>query len=234
MKTLSRLKLTLFSVGVAMIAGALFSPGFATRTFARPPLVITGTPTIVVTLTPTLPTPTTPVRTEPGPCVNPYVRKSSSVIQAMVGDTVEFTIVVANSCPADAVNVQVRDTLPDYLDLISVSASPRGTVIQSGNTFIVDIGTLAAAEVITIQAVGRMNDKTPEGTCANVATLNTTSEGDNPNDNISMVTWVCGPPPLIPPAGGDGVDVSSATHLTLALGAMLIAISLFIRRQKPA
>lgn len=229
MKSSFNLKSTLFITGIVLMAGSVFLPGVTTRSFAssaNAPVVITTPPTIVITVTTTPPPP-------PGPCVDAYVRKTSNVTQVTPGQTIEFTIVAGNNCPTPAVNVQVRDTLPSYLDLVSVNASPRGTVIQSGNSFIVDIGTLPQSEVITITVVARLNATAQPGACQNVATLNTTSDGDNPDNNISFATWVCGPPPVIPPTGGSGEPIALPLAV-MVIGGLLIVASLFIRQRKAA
>jgi uncharacterized repeat protein (TIGR01451 family) len=223
MKSPFKLKLALFFTGIALIAGAMFLPGSAIQTFAGPPLVVTGSPTVVVSVTPP----------PPGKYADPYVIKSTVTAQAVMSETIEFTLTAGNLGNADAVNVQVRDTLPPYLDLISVTASPRGTVIQSGNSFIVDIGTLAPTDLITIKVTTRVNTQAQPGICANVATLNTTSDGDNPNNNVSLATCVIGQI-IIPPDGGSIDDGQSVAlpFLMITLGALLIIASLFIRQRK--
>ncbi len=224
MKHSLSLKLGMFSAGIALIAGSIFLPGAALSTLAGPPLVITESPTI--------PPPSTPTSSVPGPFADPYVLKACSPTAVTPGQDTEFTIVAGNRGNTDAVNVQVRDTLPAYLTLKSVTASPRGTVIQSGNSFIVDIGTLGVTELITIKVVATVTEAGRPGNCINVATLNTTSGGDNPNNNISICTCNIGNI-VQPPTGGTlenpAADLSYLPFLLMALGAALIVGSLFIR-----
>jgi len=224
MKHSISLKLSMFATGIALIAGSMLLPGSAIGTLAGPPLVITGSPTI--------PPPSTPTSSVPGPFADPYVLKSCSPTQVVAGQDTEFTIVAGNRGTTDAVNVQVRDTLPAYLTLKSVTPSPRGTVIQNGNSFIVDIGTLGVAELITIKVVATVNDQAKAGECINVATLNTTSGGDNPNNNISVCVCNIGQV-VIPPSGGELVDFSFLPWLMMTLGAVLIVGSLFVRQRRP-
>ena len=223
MKSPYLLKLSMFATGLVLIAGSVFLPSTALTTFAGPPLVITGTPTI-----PPPPTATSSVPPPAPSFANPYVLKTCSTKEVKVGEDTEFTIVAGNNGNTSAVNVQVRDTLPAYLSLKSVTASPRGTIIQNGNSFIVDIGTLGVTEFITIKVVATVNAQANPGQCINVATLNTTSDGDNPNDNISLCTCLIGTV-VNPPTGA---DFSFWPLLMIALGAGLVVSSLFIRQRK--
>ncbi len=224
MKSSLPLKLSMFATGIALIAGSMLLPGSAISTLAGPPLVITGSPDI--------PPPSTPTSSVPGPFADPYVLKSCSPTSVVVGQDTEFTITAGNRGTTDAVNVQVRDTLPAYLTLKSVTASPRGTIIRNGNSFIVDIGTLGVTELITIKVVATVNDQAKAGNCINVATLNTTSGGDNPNNNVSVC--VCNIGQVVnPPSGGEPADFSFVPWLMMALGAILIVGSLFVHQRRP-
>jgi uncharacterized repeat protein (TIGR01451 family) len=223
MNSQHKLKITLFITGVALIAVSMFMPGAATTSFARQPMVI---PT---TFTPPPPTVITTPETNT-PYADPYVLKTASAGEAMPGQTISFVIVAGNKGTVNAVNVQVRDTLPAYLNLTSVTASPRGTVTQSGNSFVVDIGDLAPGELITINVSAQVNEQGKPGDCINVSTLNTTSEGDNPNNNIAVAQCLIGQL-VAPPTGG---DFSSLPLITMLLGGLLLVISLFMRRSKPA
>ena len=145
----------------------------------------------------------------------------------MPGQDVNFTILAGNKGQVDAVNVQVRDTLPSYIKLKSVTATPRGKVIMNGNSFIVDIGTLAVNERITIKVTGTLNADAKPGAGVNVATLNTTSVGEDTRDDISMCTYSIGA--IVSPV--TGANLSSAPLLMLAAGALLILASVFVRRR---
>ena len=219
MKSPYTFKLSLFAAGIALIIGSVFLPATTSKTFAVS-LVDTRTPTIV-------PPAATPQPELPPVYVNPYIIKTCDGKETMPGQDTSFTIVAGNRGTASAVNVQVRDTLPAYVTLKSVTASPRGTVIINGNSFIVDIGTLDVNELITIKIVGTLNANAAPGAGINVATLNTTSNGDNPNDNISMCTYPIGAI-ISPPTG---TDLSFLPLLMMAMGALLILGSLFIRQR---
>jgi uncharacterized repeat protein (TIGR01451 family) len=230
MKSTLRVKTALFAAGLALIAGSFFVPNTAVRIFAGPPLVITETPTIPpppTTVTPVMPS-ETPVPPQPD-FADPYVMKVCSMDTAKPGEDVTFIITAGNRGKVDAVNVQVRDTLPASLVLKSVTAS-RGQVITNGNSFIVDIGTLPVSEVITITVVATVAEGAASGAYTNVATLNTTSGGDNPNNNISLCNGSIGEI-IIPPTGNDATALPIAM---LSMGALLLAASLLVRNKRTA
>lgn len=242
MKSNLLVKSALFAAGLALIAGSFFVPTTATRTFAGPPLAITETPTIVPptivppTIVPpteeVIPTTTPPAATSISPQLNyaePYVMKTCPMNAAKPGEEVTFTIVAGNRGTADAVNVQVHDSLPASLVLKSVTAS-RGQVVVNGNSFIVDIGTLPVSEVVTINVVATVAEGAAAGAFSNVVTLNTTSGGDNPNNNISFCSGSIGEI-IIPPTGGDNTAVPIAM---LSFGALLLAASLLVRSRRAA
>lgn len=232
MKSNVFVKTALFAAGLALIAGSFFVPTTATRIFAGPPLVITETPTIVppTTVTPERPTetPIVPPLAPPG-YGDPYILKTCPMDSAKPGEDVTFTITAGNRGNADAVNVQVRDSLPASLVLKSVTAS-RGQVVVNGNSFIVDIGTLPTTEVVTITVVATVAEGAAAGTFTNAATLNTTSGGDNPNNNVSICSGTIGEV-VIPPTGN---DTTALPIVMLSMGALLLAASLLVRNKRIA
>lgn len=222
-------KTAMFAAGITLIAGSFFVPTTATRIFAGPPLVITETPTIVP---PTTVTPQIPTETPIAPPLNwgdPYVIKTCPMDSAKPGDEVSFTITAGNRGNVDAVNVQVHDSLPASLVLKSVTAS-RGQVVVNGNSFVVDIGTIAPAEVVTIKVTATVAQGAAPGTFSNAATLNTTSGGDNPNNNASMCSGTIGEV-VNPPTGGDTTALPIAM---LSFGALLLTASLLVRNKRTA
>lgn len=231
MKSNLIVKTALFAAGLALIAGSFFVPTTATRTFAGPPLVITETPTIIPPTTvvpPTAPATATSVA-PPLNYADPYVIKNCPMDSAKPGEEVTFTLVAGNRGNVDAVNVQVRDSLPASLVLKSVTAT-RGQVIVNGNSFIVDIGTLPKTETVTITVVATVAEGAAAGTFTNAATLNTTSGGDNPNNNVSICSGTIGEV-VIPPTGSD----TTAMPITMmSLGALLLVASLIVRSKRTA
>lgn len=162
----------------------------------------------------------------------PYVFKSADVAQVKPGETINFTIVVGNHGNVDAVNVQVRDTLPDYLDLVSV-VTTKGTVTINGRGFLVDIGTVGVTEIITIKVTAKGNATMKAGACTNVAFLNTSSGGDNPNNNTSFANYVCGEV-VNPPTGGAPTENGGLVIALLAAGLLMIGASFLLNGNKSA
>lgn len=189
-----------------------------------PPTTAPGTPV------PPAPTPT-PGSSVPG-FSDPYVLKSASSGPFKQGETGTFTIVAGNRGSVAAVNVQVRDSLANYFDLVSVVASPRGTVILNGNSFIVDIGTLNPNELITIVVTVKANANAKAGVCQNIATLNTTSAGEDPTNDIAFANCLMGEL-FVPETGADLSQGPMAVAL-LMLGAALLAASIVVGRRQTA
>jgi len=156
----------------------------------------------------------------------PYVFKSADVAQVMPGGTINFTIVVGNRGNVDAVNVQVRDTLPAYLDLVSVTSS-KGTVTINGRGFLVDIGTVGVTELITIKVTATANSTMVAGACTNVAVLTTTSGGNNPINDTSYANYVCGEV-VNPPTGGASTGPGNGLIIALLAGGLLMIGASFV------
>jgi uncharacterized repeat protein (TIGR01451 family) len=237
-------------------------PRGAQPTSAAPLLAVTGTPTEPPTPTnrPTAtqgpqPTPTAAPTNTPKPhnpssgSADPAITKSASPSQARIGDEVTFTIRVTNEGDATARDVFVNDPIPDYLDILDVSAS-RGDVAINGKTVVVTIGDLAPGEVVTIRIRTRVNERAQPPGGRNVATVATTSPGDDPSNNLSEVTFsiVAEPtatlpaatptqapsptpvqPAKLPPTGGD--DSAAAVRVVAALGLLAIGASMLLRRR---
>jgi uncharacterized repeat protein (TIGR01451 family) len=218
-------KFGMMTSGAVMVVVALTLPMNTMTSYARIPLVVTeDTPRPPATVT---------VAPPPGGSLfaDPYVLKSGACSSCLKqGDTAQYTIVAGNKGNTDAVNVQVRDALPPNMELISIN-STRGTVINPGNgTFIVDIGTLPQTELITIIVTVRVKSDAQPGPVSNVATLNTTSGGDNVDNNIAFATCtVC--TPVLPPTGED-LTITNWGALALILGGTLLIVSSFVINRK--
>jgi LPXTG-site transpeptidase (sortase) family protein len=65
--------------------------------------------------------------------IDPAVTKTGNPATAQVGDTITFTLNVFNTGSADATNVVVLDTLPNFLDYVSASA-PGATGLPTYNS----------------------------------------------------------------------------------------------------
>ena len=217
----------LTSIAIAMMA-AIGGPSAAVASSPnRQPFVI---------ITPTPPPPITAVATssvppDPVGFADPYVLKAVNNAQVKPGDTIEFVLVVGNKGTVDAVNVQVRDTLPDHLDIVSVTTT-KGTVTIDGRKILVDIGTVGVKEFITIKITAKGNANMKAGQCGNIAFLNTTSGGDVVENNASGVNYICGEV-VNPPTGGSSDTNSIAlTWVLVVAGLLMMGTSLFVNQRK--
>ncbi len=107
---------------------------------------------------------------------DPAVTKYGSPSTARVGDTVIFTITVGNNGTTDAPNVGLSDTVPSFLDIISVNVQPdRGFVITvTGNTFTIPFGTVTPTDSYTVTVVTRVNSSAMPPGGENTATITPT------------------------------------------------------------
>jgi uncharacterized repeat protein (TIGR01451 family) len=223
----------LFVAGLTSIAIAMMAM------VGGPSTAMAGSPNRgpLVADTPTVPPPVTAVVTVPPPPFgfgDPYVIKAVNVAQVKPGETIEFVLVVGNKGSVDAVNVQVRDTLPNFLDIVSVTTT-KGTVVIDGRKILVDIGTVGVTELITIKITATANSSMKSAQCDNIAFLNTTSGGDRVENNASGVNYICGE--VVNPPTGGASNTSSNETLTWILvlaGLSMLAGSLFVGRRKTA
>ncbi len=102
------------------------------------------------------PSPTPPEDTA---ACDPVLSKTASTPFAQVGDTVTWTITVSNPCNIPITDIQVIDTLPPGLQIVSVTTS-AGTASHSGSTITVNIGTLGPGQSVTITIVTLIEDGT--------------------------------------------------------------------------
>ena len=114
------------------------------------------------------------------------------------GDTLTYTIDIQNLEDTPQENVVLRDTIPDFLEIIAVNTT-KGTTAVNGQTVTVDIGTLEPNETVTITIQVRIRDSAQDGdTAINVAEVTVGPDG-------STVTVPTNPVPVSvdqpPPAG---------------------------------
>jgi len=109
--------------------------------------------------------------------VDPAVQIVGSPTNARVNDTVLFSVTVGNNGLTDASDVVIKDTLPDFLDLVQVMVYPdnKHPVHISGQTFTVDIGTVTPTDVFTITEVTKVNSLGVPPGGLNTVSLTTTS-----------------------------------------------------------
>ena len=132
---------------------------------------------------------------------DPAITKSGSPSTARIGDTVVFTITVGNNGTADALNVIVSDTMPDFLDLVNITINPDPglTPVITGNDFSINFGTVRPVDFYTITIVTRVNllGIPPGG--SNSVTLSSSSIPDPLFNNASTS--------LVSIFSGSGVDM---------------------------
>lgn len=93
------------------------------------------------------------------------------------GDTVAFTLVATNLGPSEAADVEVTDTLPDGLTLIS---APGCT--PSGSTLTCAVGTLASGASRSFQITARVGASLAGTSVTNVATVSSTTPDPVPSN----------------------------------------------------
>ncbi len=91
--------------------------------------------------------------------IDPALTKTGDPSTASVGDTVVFTITVENEGNTDALDVEVVDTLPVFLDIIDVTVVPDEgqPVTIVGNTVTIDMGTVSPTDFYTITVTTEVN-----------------------------------------------------------------------------
>lgn len=174
-----------------------------------PPTPVPPTP---VPPTPVPPTPVPPTPRPPEPTATPTAAPLPELVIAKTarrfvesgGEIVEFTIVVTNVGAAPASGVQVVDTLPAFLDLLSVQTT-KGVVVIEGRTVRVLIDVLAAGEAVTIVIRTRPNGQPQPPDARNAAQVTIPGPEANPGDNTATTPIPPSgtPPVILPPTGGD-------------------------------
>ena len=120
---------------------------------------------------------------------NISITKEVDTQTGSLGQTIEYTLTVFNDAdsPDVAQDVVVIDTLPDGLVFVTNSDTPD-IDFQSGNTLARDIGTLAPGESQEIRFSASVSTLLEAGeSLLNFATVSTTSNDDNINDNLDFV-----------------------------------------------
>ncbi|ACA44387.1 DUF11 domain-containing protein [Clostridium botulinum] len=112
------------------------------------------------------------------------VEKTASPNPVMAGETLTYTIVVANAGPSDAENVVLTDIIPP--EITGAEFSEDGGVTFSPWPGSLNIGTLSADETRTILIRGTVSPSAT-GVIANTATVTSTTPDPNPNNNTSTV-----------------------------------------------
>lgn len=99
--------------------------------------------------------------------VDPAVTKHGDPANARIGDIVIFTITVGNNGNTDAQNVVLTDTMPAFLNILTIEVAPdRGFPINiTGNTFTINFGTIRPIDfyTVTVTTVVNAQGRAPGG-----------------------------------------------------------------------
>ena len=89
---------------------------------------------------------------------DPAVSKYGDPSSATVGSLVTFTITVGNNGPNNAQNVNLTDTAPTFLDIISINILPNQNfpVTIAGDTFTIKFGTVTPQNYYIVTVVTRV------------------------------------------------------------------------------
>jgi uncharacterized repeat protein (TIGR01451 family) len=132
--------------------------------------------------------------------VDPQITKQGDPAQAQIGDIVTFTLWVSNTGNVNATGVTVRDDIANYLDILSV-AYTKGTLVSPppAGLVVVDIGTLAPGELVSITIRTQVNDNAAPPPVNIINEANLEFEQGVPRDSERVVVRV-------PGGGGGGGD----------------------------
>lgn len=113
------------------------------------------------------------------------VLTKSGSATAIAGGTINYVLTVENDGgPSVAQSVEVFDTLPDGVSLVSISASKGGCTMAGACI----LGDVAVGETVTINFVGKVDPSIPAGsTLTNAATLQ--SDTRFTDDSVTSATW---------------------------------------------
>ncbi len=116
----------------------------------------------------------------------------SNWVNANVGQTVEFSVILTNRGGSIAEDVQVIDYLPPFTQLLNATSS-WGTVATEGNTVKVTVDQLYPNDVVAIRVYALVTNQAIPPNNTNTFTLVT--EEDRPNrmnTNATFMLWTFG------------------------------------------
>lgn len=135
---------------------------------------------------------------------DPAITKSASPAAAQVGDVVTYVLVVTNNCAAcnmAATNVLVTDVVPAFLTVLGATTT-QGAATVTGNTVVINIGTLNLNAVVTITIQTRANAQALPPSNVNSVTLTSPQDAVPTNDvATTAVTILATAPPVQVPEG---------------------------------
>jgi uncharacterized repeat protein (TIGR01451 family) len=122
----------------------------------------------------------------PPPSADVSLSKSASSGTAQIGDTLTYTLTVANAGPDTATGVTVSDSWPSQLTFVSCSATGGGTCVFTGAAVNVSYATLTKNETETITIQGTLNAGAQDNlNVINTATATAASPADPNTSNNS-------------------------------------------------
>lgn len=147
-----------------------------------------------LTPTPTSP-PATPVTPEPPTStpapevgtVDPVITKWGEPALALPDEEVTFWIEATNEGSAAAIDVVITDVVPDYLEILEVTAS-QGAVAIDGQTVTVDVGTMGSGFTVVIVIRTRVTPDAPAPMdMTNIAVLDAPNVGERTSAPATVV-----------------------------------------------
>ncbi len=104
-------------------------------------------------------------------------------VTATIGDEIVYTIVVTNHGPGVAHDVDMKDSLPPGVTLVSADVERTGTGPAACAGAICQVSNMAPDEVVVVTVVGMVDEDAPEGTIVNEATAFSDTPDPDPSDN---------------------------------------------------
>jgi uncharacterized repeat protein (TIGR01451 family) len=121
------------------------------------------------------------------------INKSGAPEPVNQGDTLTYTLTVANNGPATAANVVVSDPLPSAVTYQSSSAT-QGTCSQASGTVTCNIGTMSNGQIVTITISVTATVFSSSSYAVNTATVSsTTSDPDSSNNSSTFSSTIVSP-----------------------------------------
>jgi uncharacterized repeat protein (TIGR01451 family) len=121
------------------------------------------------------------------------INKSGAPEPVNQGDTLTYTLTVANNGPATAANVVVSDPLPSAVTYQSSSAT-QGTCSQASGTVTCNIGSMSNGQIVTITISVTATVFSSSSYAVNTATVSsTTSDADSSNNSSTFSSTIVAP-----------------------------------------
>ncbi|MFM9881112.1 MAG: DUF11 domain-containing protein, partial [Burkholderiaceae bacterium] len=123
------------------------------------------------------------------PSANLAITKTTTAVNATVGATISYVIVIANNGPSNALNITVTDALPaGTLSFNSISGSAGLSFVSNTNSFTATLASLATGTSATITLVVNVLAAPSSGVITNTAAVTSTVADPIPANNTSTST----------------------------------------------